>query len=315
MKRVLKGAVLMLMVCGPSAAATDSPGSVPASPLNAPVRFVTSGSQDFWPCFSPDGAHLLFSRRAAETWELFVVPVVGGEPQPLMRSPLPVSATRANWSRQNNSIAFTGTSSHGESGIWIVNSDGSNPRKLESRGLSDQMFYPSWFPSGKQIAAMDGQELFISRIDVETGVAVTVTDHEKVLTGMPSVSPDGKWIAFAGQENTGQKYDQTKNSIWLVDAGGVARTLEAKPGQGRAPAWSADGRRLAFESNRGSSLGLYAIFLIDRDGTGLIQVTDPVLNADHPVWSPDGRRLAFSARASMWGSARSIGIIAVPNQR
>jgi Tol biopolymer transport system component len=131
---------------------------------------------------------------------------------------------------------------------------------------------------------------------------------------MPSVSPDGKWIAFAGQKNTGQKYDQTKNSIWLVDDSGIARTVESTPGQGRAPTWSPDGKILAFESTRASLIGQYAIFLINRDGTGLIQVTDPALNADHPVWSPDGRRLAFSARASLWAKGRSIAVIDVPNQ-
>ena len=297
-------AVLMLTAGGASATHMDSP-----------VRFLTSGSQDLWPCFSPDGTHLLFSRLVEETWELLLVPVAGGQPQQLARSPLLVSATRANWSKQNHLIAFTGTSSHRENRIWVINSDGSNPRELESRGLSDQVFYPSWFPGGGQIAAMDAQDMVIKRIDLNAGVAVAVTDHRQVYTGMPSVSPDGKWIAFAGQENTGQKYDQTKNSIWLVDDGGAAHTVESNPGQGRAPTWSPDGRLLAFESTRGSTSGLYAIFLINRDGTGLTQVTDPVLNADHPVWSPDGRQLAFSARASMWVKGRGIAVIDVPNNR
>jgi Tol biopolymer transport system component len=157
--------------------------------------------------------------------------------------------------------------------------------------------------------------MVIRRVDLNTRVAVAVTDHKRVFTGMPSVSPDGKWIAFAGQENAGQKYDQTKNSIWLVDDAGVPHTVESNPGQGRAPTWSPDGKLLAFESTRGSTIGLYAIFLIKRDGTGLMQVTDQVLNADHPVWSPDGRQLAFSARASMWVKGGAIAIIDVPNNR
>ena len=149
----------------------------------------------------------------------------------------------------------------------------------------------------------------IKKVDLNSGVTVTVTDHKHLFTGMPSVSPDGKWIAFAGQENIGQKYDQTKNSIWLVNDSGAVRTLESNPGQGRAPTWSPDGKLLAFESNRGSTIGLYAIFLINRDGTGLRQVTDQFLNADHPVWSPDGRGLAFSARPSLWAKGRSIAVI------
>jgi len=179
-------------------------------------------------------------------------------------------------------------------------------------GVSNQMFYPSWFPSGEQIAAMDAQSMVIIRLDISTGVISTITDHKKVLTGMPSVSPNGKWIAFAGQENHGQKYDQTQNIIWISDESGIARPVEANRGQGRAPTWSPDGKRLAFESNRGSAGGPYAIFLINRDGTGLTQITDQDLNADHPVWSPDGSHLAFSARASIWVKGRSIAIAEVP---
>ena len=297
-------AALVLTACGPS-----------LSHLDLPVRFLTSGSQDFWPCFSPDGTHLLFSRRVGETWELFLIPVVGGQPQQLARSPLPVSATRANWSNKNRLITFTGTSSRGENGIWVINSDGSSARRVDSHGLSEQMFYPSWFPSGEQVAAMDARDMVIKKIDLSTGVVVTITDSRQVFTGMPSVSPDGKSIAFAGQENTGQKYDQTKNSIWLVDEGGVAQPVESSRAQGRAPAWSPDGKQLAFESTRGSTNGLYSIFLINRDGTGLTQITDPVINADHPVWSPDGRQLAFSARASIWAKERGIAIVGLPNNR
>ncbi len=276
------------------------------------VRFITTGHLDLWPCFSPDSTQVLFSRRENDTWTLYLVPASGGAAHVLSEVPMSVSATRANWSTQKNLIAFTGTTSQGRNGIWIVNADGTSSHELESRGASDQVFYPSWFPNGDQLAAMYGQEMVIKRIDVSTGSTTTITDHKQILTGMPSVSPSGKAIAFAGQQNLGQSYDQTRNIIWVVDEDGVSRALEANPGQGRAPSWSPDGSRLAFESSRGSPSGLYAVFVINRDGTNLIQVTDPDLNADHPVWAPDGHQLAFSARASMFGNSRGIAIIEAP---
>ena len=146
--------------------------------------------------------------------------------------------------------------------------------------------------------------------------AATLTDPKKVYTGMPSVSPDGKWIAFAGQENNGQPYDQTKNFIWIKEETGAPHTLESSPAQGRAPNWSPSGEQLLFESDRASGAGLYAIFLIKRDGTGITRLTDPALNADHPVWSPDGQHIAFSAHdTARWGAVRSIGIITWPENR
>jgi Tol biopolymer transport system component len=171
------------------------------------------------------------------------------------------------------------------------------------------VFYPSWFPDGEALAAMDAEDLAIKRIDLRKGTVGTLTDSKQVFTGMPSVSPDGKSIVFAGQKNTGQRYDQSNNQIWLVDEAGASRLLEFVPAQGRAPTWSPSGGQIAFESTRGSSSGLYAIFLINRDGTGLTQVTDHALNADHPVWSPDGRHLAFSARNSAWTRTRGIALV------
>jgi Tol biopolymer transport system component len=281
--------------------------------VSPPVRFLTTGARDFWPCFSPDGTQILFSRRVGESWELFLVPAAGGQAVRLAAAPLPVAATRANWSKRANLIAFTGTSVTGKSTVWLIKSDGSSAREVGRSDLSDKVFYPSWYPDGEQLAVMDAASFSIKKFKLVGGVAATLTEPNQVYTGMPSVSADGKWIAFAGQVNKGQQYDQTKNSIWLMDDTGVPHTLESSPGQGRAPTWSPSGEQLLFESDRASSAGLYAIFLIKRDGTGITQLTDPALNADHPVWSPDGQHIAFSAHdTARLGAVRSIGIITWP---
>jgi Tol biopolymer transport system component len=114
------------------------------------------------------------------------------------------------------------------------------------------------------------------------------------MSGMSSVSPDGQWVAFAGQKNAGQNYDQEENVVWLRDPAGKLATLETPPLQGRAPVWSPDGKQLAFESDRGNPQGHYAVFLVNRDGSGLIQLTDFTLDATHPVFSPDGKHLVFA---------------------
>jgi Tol biopolymer transport system component len=299
--------VLLSAACGASAQA-DADGPLLGTP---PARFLTGGALDLWPCFSPDGSRILFSRRVGETWELYLVPVVGGAAVKLAASALPVAATRANWSRQSNVIAFTGISSNDKYRAWLIKPDGWGAQELEVAGLPDKVFYPSWYPGGNQIVVMDASNYSIERIDWQNkDVATRLTDPAKMYTGMPSVSPDGKWIAFAGQPNKGQPYDQTKNSIWVLGASGEPRLVESRANQGRAPAWSPSGRRLLFESNRSSSRGLYAIFVINRDGTGIAQLTEPALNADHPVWSPDGVHVAFSAHdATQFGAGRGIAII------
>ena len=263
-------------------------------------HFVTreAGAIDIWPCFSPDGKTVLFSRTLDEgrTWVLYVVPASGGEARRFSAAPLPVSATRANWSKVNGLIAFTAETTGGTS-LWLINSDGTEPRQVRVSGLSDSVFYPSWYPTGKRLSVVDfggGEGGVVKQIDLASHSATALTSRQQVLAGMPRVSPDGRSIAFAGQKNRGQKYDQLKNSIWLRDEAGKLRQLDPK--QGRAPAWSADGKWLAFESDRDSREHLYAIFIARRNGTAIQQITPHALDAIHPAWAPNGKLVVFAGR-------------------
>ena len=203
-------------------------------PLLAGVkpRFLTriTDGHDLWPCFSPDGTWVLFSHMTnGRKGELERVPASGGPTEKFMRSEGLLAATRASWSPHSNLIAFSGISAPGIAAIWIINGDGTDARALDASGLSDQMLYPSWYPDGRRLAAMDGRNLVIKRFDLTGGAVVTITDHAKVLAGRPSVSPDGKRIAFAGQRNAGQ--DPNSNNefgIAIIDIAGLTRASGIK---------------------------------------------------------------------------------------
>jgi Tol biopolymer transport system component len=274
------------------------------------VRFLTSdpAARDYWPCFSADGQEVLFSRTLdhGTTWALFTVPVAGGAAHQLVASSLPASATRPNRSAHSGRIAFTAEEPNDGATVWIMPSDGSRAEQITAAGLSDSAWYPSWYPDDTHLAVVDARGVVL-RIDLERRTATDLTDSATILAGMPNVSPDGKRIAFAGQRNCGQEYDQEKNTIWLLEEDGSLRNLV--PGQGRTPAWSPDGEWLAFESNRGSTNDLYAAFIVRRDGSELRQVTEYELNANHPVWSPDGTLLAVSGQHTKDPEATGIAVI------
>jgi TolB protein len=56
------------------------------------------------------------------------------------------------------------------------------------------------------------------------------------------------------------------------------------------PAWSPDGRRIAFASRRGGTLDIY---VMNADGTATRRLTSTKEHDGHPTWSPDGKRIAF----------------------
>jgi Tol biopolymer transport system component len=283
-----------------------------------PVQWIIqeSAGVDMWAYIAPDGNTITFSRTLdLRTFELLATDSHGREPQPFLKAPPAASLTRGAWSRPHRRLAFTGSGSDGsDMGVYVSDVHGENVKRVPVKGLSGLVMYPSWMPDGRSVVVVDaaapgGNTLY--RVDLESGESRALTDPAQVLAGMPSVSPDGKMIAFAGQLNEGQKYDQTRNQIWGMPIGG-GKPVSMSAGQGRQPDWSPDGRWLAFASGRGHPKGHHAVFVVDRAGRNLTQLTEYTVNAQHPAWSPDGKWLVFSAQPGEREDVFGLARISVP---
>jgi dipeptidyl aminopeptidase/acylaminoacyl peptidase len=127
------------------------------------------------------------------------------------------------------------------------------------------------------------------------------------------LSPDGKWVAYAVL-STDREKDEDRVAIWLLSVEtGAARQLTAGLAKDSSPAWSPDGKRIAFlrqapgpkglgQRAQGAGAALSTrgekphIYVIPVDGGEARALTALEQGAGGgPVWSPDGTYIAFTA--------------------
>jgi serine/threonine-protein kinase len=114
----------------------------------------------------------------------------------------------------------------------------------------------------------------------------------------PRLSPDGRWLAFGTD-------DGEEAIVWIYELSGASSMRRLTfGGHNRFPIWSADGERVAFQSDREGDLG---IFWQRADGSGTAErltKTDKGTSHVPESWSPKGDRFSYSAikggEASLW---------------
>ncbi len=99
------------------------------------------------------------------------------------------------------------------------------------------------------------------------------------------VSPDGRYLAV-----------DLQGSLWIIPAkGGRATLITDYFNDARQPAWSPDGKRLAYFAYRD---GGYDLWTVAPDGSDAKKITQGTYDDREPAWSPDGATIAFSSDRS-----------------
>jgi Tol biopolymer transport system component len=110
-------------------------------------------------------------------------------------------------------------------------------------------------------------------------------DAANARDGAPSWGPGGRLIVFAAEVGR----DPADLYVMAADGSGRRRLTNTSAIEAN-PAFSPDGSRIAFESDRD---GNSEIYVMDADGGHVQRLTNDPASDGFPAWSPDGTRLAF----------------------
>src|SRR5690606_30420081 len=156
---------------------------------------------------------------------------------------------------------------------------------------------PHWAPDSRRIVYVAGGDIFVA----ERGS----TEGRPIVTGLPGVrsplfSPSGDQVAFYSTASGHQ-------DIWLVPADGtgeprqLTRESMAADNTRGDPAWSPDGRYIAYISNK-ADYWADDIWVSDVTTGEARQVSRRIMAQGSPVWSSDGSRIAVygTAKDGFW---------------
>jgi Tol biopolymer transport system component len=248
-------------------------------------------ANNFGPVASPDGKQIAFESNRDGNHEIYIIDIDSGDQTNLTNNV--ADDNSPSWSPDGKYIAFLSdrdailvdeNQDLWTNDLYIVNSDGSNPRRI----TNDKNLYGgiSWSPDGKRFALClahpnpDGVyfsfDIYIMTLSDSNLIRLTydTSMHEC----SPKWSPDGKRIVYGVD---GSKY----SNIHLMNADGTNQiALSIDPSiLDSDPSWSPDGKHIVFSSRRGGGSHLY---VMNADGTNQIQITNGPGEETFPTWLP-----------------------------
>jgi Tol biopolymer transport system component len=281
-----------------------------AKPPGGADRFACPRACDGDPVWSPDGRRLAFVRIRGGRADVYIVNADGGGLRRLAHAiaftPMPGApssgfAANPAWSPDGRKIAFM-SNRDGTDDILVVNADGSGLRNLTRSQGHDRtriwkgrehkrVFWSSpeqvWSPDGRKIVFRSERdrpselerdtcrprcqrdEIYVVNAD---GSGLRRLTRNWKSDGAPAWSPDGRKILFV---RSGWSSATVQGDVYVMNADGsgqrnLTRSVTRPFATDTAPAWSPDGRKILFVSNRDRNGEIY---VMNADGTGNRKLT------------------------------------------
>lgn len=268
--------VVITNTAEPTPPLTASPTSNPAATPEPPTPTST-------PLPSAGPGRLVFTEGADNNAEIAVIDDDG-------RNRAVVTDNQAydgepDFSPDGGQIAFEssrGTAIH----IFIMDADGGNVRQLTTTGSPNR--HPDWSPDGQLIVYESGNgdesEIFVIGVDGSGRRQLTTNGFGD---RAPHFSPDGTRIVYMTEQR-----GPWEVAIMSYPAGEVIEFYDCPAPDCRFPAWSPDGKLIAFNTldEEGRADAIWVLDVASGQSTPLIQEGEN----GRPVWSGDGLSIFFN---------------------
>lgn len=212
-----------------------------------------------------------------------------------------------NWMDNKSKIAYialdNSSNPHTKNGVWIINSAGKMMQRVAqvdtlsndltvSTDAQDFIFSMTNPDNSSNIALYK----FSSKLNKVTALS----GNNLVRDFSPRYSPKKNIISFSSEvieQGNVNLYDPARFSsrmqIFSMTSDGFNRKQLTTIGDNYDPAWSPDGEKIAFISNR---TGSSEIWVMNKDGAGQRKLTNTgATRANSPLWSEDGERIIFNS--------------------
>jgi Tol biopolymer transport system component len=209
----------------------------------------------------------------------------------------------ASWPGLNGWTSFSsnrlGTAASGD--VFAMPALGDPERRLTTVPADDGQ--SAWSPDGRRIAFKSrrdrNNELYVMNWDGSDQTRLTSTFQ--ISEGQPAWSPDGRRLLY---RQTADNPIVQNADIWQIDVNPASpnpRPVLQRTGDERYPSFSPDGTKIVFRGDLDlvDHSGDEELYVMNADGTNVVQLTRNAAFESGPAFSPDGRRIVFeSARDS-----------------